>query len=789
MMPVSQPRRALNSNVFLFVLLFLTVLALFIYPLATSAKAQTNARPQEKSTPLTIEVFVSSDANRCFNPGLVQAIRHFTSREVEQINRDNGIHGRAIKLIVTDDFENAEETVTNVETALNNENLLAMIGVPSSTRGRVVFDRLGQRISQTKVPFITEISLNKIFQDHPNVFTMASAVDTELETVRAFIKNGGYQRPVFVGVDNDLYSFALGDGVKDIPGGPGIVGDYQVPVRNYRLDPAASQRVVDDIKAKDPDLLLMAIHSGPTAMMMEQLSAVGLNVPVFVMLGRITTIQDRWKGETEYGGEIFQMAREGVPNVYNERLRRRIWRARDDTWIFDDIKNTANPAWQNGDCEEKNNKEPRRIFDGGNTRAIGRGTQYRDMLQLIVDAARSAPSNSTIEDYREHIGTRLRGFTEGRFVLKGLWQDWAFTSERTAAGDTLIISKPKDDNEIILSPKQYTRVNGTIQPQPVVYLSLDLIGVSRIDTNDQSFDAEFYLSLKSPDNDIGVKQIEFTNAYRSQSGQGRLVEVRQIHDGSSESNFPTGTKLYKVSGKFTFEPNLSSYPFDKQRLSVSFQAASTARSFLIQPPPAIGRKANITIDGWRLDDQYVGSDQDIIPTIDRSLSERRIVPFYKFNATWVVQRVAVDYYLRVVIPLGFILLVTYFSVFLRHNRFESIMAIQVTALLSSIALYLALPKVDSDQATLSDQIFILTYAAVSIMIGLSILRENYWPKKITGFGRFVLFVQWIVFPITTLVVAGYLITSATGETLAIATRLGEIVENVVAKVQELLKIA
>lgn len=727
------------------------------------------------TTPFSIDVFISSDANKCFEPGVAKAIRHFTKREVEDINASGGVHGHPIALNLRDDFENSSQTVENVEVALQDQELLAMLGIPSSTRGRVVFDKLGPKIAQSEAPFITEISLNKIFDPYPNVFTMASAVDTELETVRTFIREGGYQRPVFIGVDNDLYSQALGDGVKYVVGGPPLIGDYRVPVRNYKLDPEKSQQVAEDIKLKNPDLLLFAIHSGPTAQMMQQLRKLGVNTPVFVLLGRIATIQDRWpEAEPFYDAEIFQMAREGVPHVYNERLRRRIWRARDENWIFDDTKNLSNPGWASGTCEERRRRTPRQVFDGGNTRAIGRGTWYRDMLRLVVDAARTAPPTSSIAFYRQHIGKRLRGFTEGRYVMKGLWQDWAFTSDRTASGDTLLIVKPKDDDNVVLSPRQYTRINGRVNPNPVLYVSLDLINVARIDTNDKSFDAEFYVSMKTSDNSIGIEQIEFTNAYRSQSGQGRLVEIRQIHDGVSQSNFPPGTKLYRVSGKFTFEPNLSQYPFDKQRLSISFQAANTEKSFLIQPPPTDARRVDIPIDGWRLDDHYVGSDQDIIPTIDRSLSDRRIVPFYKFNVTWVVQRVAVDYYLRVVIPLGFILLVTYFSVFLNSRRFDSTMAIQVTALLSSIALYLALPKVDADQATLSDQIFILTYAAVSFMIGLSILRENFWPEGLKGFGWVIAACQWIVFPAVTLGAALYLITTASGETefaTAVATML------------------
>src|SRR5262249_47272456 len=157
----------------------------------------------------------------------------------------------------------------------------------------------------------------------------------------------------------------------------------------------------------------------------------------------------------------------------------------------------------------------------------------------------------------------------------------------------------------------------------------------------------------------------------------------------------------------------------------------------------------------------VGSDQDIVPTLGASVSEKRIVPFYKFNATWVVRRLAVDYYLRVVVPLSFILLVTYFSVFLPHTRFESMVAIKVTALLPAIAPYLALPKVDTEQATLSDKIFMMTYAAVSLMIGLSILKDNL-RKTHGALALTVAFLQRVVFPVATVMLIVMLLPSTKG---------------------------
>lgn len=710
--------------------------------------------PAHAKGALKVGIFLSSDGNRCFAPGLVTAIRYFTAQYADRLNDGGGIDGRKVTLSYFDDFEDAHTAVANVKAALEDADMLAMIGVPSSTRGEAIFSKLGPQIRDRAIPFITEISLDRLFHDSPNVFTMSSSVRNELEVVGKVVVDGGYQRPVFVGLSDDLYSIALGEGLQATPWGPPLAANIKAPVVDYKLDTYSAQSIATEIAKQNPDIILLAIHSGPSTTLLEKLAAAGVSAPVFVLLGRIQNIVNVL-GPKGYAGPMAQIAREGVPDVYNERLRQRIWRAPQDTWVFKDVRNGDAPGWKDGTCDDRGEASARVLFDAGNRRAVGRGTQYRDMLQLIAEAVRGAPKEAQIAELRQVIGEELRNFVEGRRVLKGLWQDWAFTRERTSADDTLIVEKAPGEEAVVLAPVQYRRINGALQRSPTVYTSIDLISLSRIDGNDRSFDAQFYLSMKSSDDRIGIDSIEFTNAYRSQAGEGRLIITREINDGRANSNFPAGVKLYKVSGKFDFEPDLGDYPFDVQRLSVSFQPANAAEPFLIQPAPLAEREKEVAVDGWQLLERYVGSDQDIVPTFGASLSEQRIVPFYKFNATWIVKRLAVDYYLRVVVPLAFILLVTYFSVFLPHRRFESIMAIEVTALLSAIALYLALPKVDSDQATFSDKLFMLTYAAVTLMIGLSILKDNMRKKKEVVYA--VSFLQWVVFPVATAACVLYLL--------------------------------
>lgn len=721
-----------------------------------SGHALADSAPLAPKKSLKIAVHVSSDANRCYAPGLVDAIRHFTGSYAEDVNAKGGIADRRIELVYLDDYETADKTVANVASALGDPNTVAMIGLPSSTRGRKVFDTLGDDLRKSAIPFITEMSLDAIFRDWPNVFTMASSVRNELEVVQKMITAGGYQRPAYVGLDNDLYSFALEDGVANNPGGPELVARLRIPIKDYRISADVAAATAKTLSEAQPDIIVTSIHSGPTAGLLKELGKAGVRAPVLVLLGRIATISGSLD-EQSYRGPLSQIAREGVPYVFSERLRRRIWRSPDETWVFPDIKIEKTPGWKTGRCQESKSAA-RTTFDAGNRRAVGRGMQYRDVLSLIVETARTASPNLSVPELRAHIGDRLRSFVEGRHVLRGVWRDIAFTTNRTAAEDTLLLTKTPDDPAIVLSPVQYQRISGQLLETPALYMTIDLVSLSHIDTNDQSFDAEFYLSMKSSDNSLKIEDIDFTNAYRSQALGGKLINIRQIHGGNEKARFPTGVKLYKVSGKFLFEPELGRYPFDSQRFSISFQPASTDKSFLVQPPADRQRITDMVVDGWRVIDQYVGADQDIIPTIGTSLSERRIVPFYKFNATWVAERISIDYYTRVVIPLGFILLVTYFSVFLPHTRFDSVMGIQVTALLSAIALYLALPKVDTDQATLSDKIFMVTYAAVSLMIGLSILKERLYgtlrPMSVGG----VTLVQKVLFPMAVVGAMAALIT-------------------------------
>ncbi len=736
------------------------VLALLVAGLGDVYAQQSEGGTSVAQRPLRLGVLISSDSDRCYDAGVFKAIRNFAREEINEINRTGGIGGRRVELRLFDDGEDVEKTVAFVKQAVDDPDMIGLVGISSSTRGNIVFGRIGAEVGASALPLVTDISLSQIYAPYKNVFSMASAVADELEVVRTLLKDRGFKRPAFIGIKGDLYSASLGDGLAAAGSEPPLALDRRVTVKDYRIDQGDVAPVVRDIQAAEADLVILAIHSAPGATVLGQLLKAGYKVPVLVLYGRIATIL-RLSDKLPDDLKFFQLARDGVPYVYNERLRQLIWQSQSARWIFEDTPNAANRAgWESGLCKPKKDTAKRQIFDGGNRRAIGRGMQYRDVLHLMATLAREVPAGADVAAIRRHVSRELGGFVEGKKVFKGLWQDWTFTSNRAAASDILITTSGSDPKSAALAPIQYRRVNATLVRSPVVDMSIDLIRIAGIDSNERRFDAEFYLSLKSVDNKVSIAAVDFTNAARSHFSRDRLISSRAIHEGEGGSKFPVGVKVYKVAGTFQFNPDLGAYPFDTQRLSVSFQARSAANPFLIQPPAQVLRQANGEVDGWVLRDQYVGSEQDIISTIAEDGVGRHVVPIYKFNQTWVVRRISVDYYIRVVVPLAFILLVTYFSVYLPASRFDSTVAIQVTALLSSIALYLALPKVESDQATLSDKMFIMTYAAVALMIGLTILKDARW---LAGFGAVRLVVvgfQRVAFPAATAAIVLYLMSTA-----------------------------
>jgi ABC-type branched-subunit amino acid transport system substrate-binding protein len=697
------------------------------------ADAGTAARP-----PLSIAIFVSSRKDQCFDSGIITAIRQLATAEQNRINASGGILGRGLQLQFLDDRQEPERTVTNVREALANSRTVAMIGLSHTARAKATFDVLGGDIGASGIPFLSDITVNSVFGELANVYTMRPSQDDErVPVMAAFIKARNIQRPAFIGLKDMLFSSSLGDGLKNVGGGVGFVADHRMTLENNRLDPAAIAAVIADLKQKDADLVVLAIGSSRAAPVLSAFVSAGLTPPLFIS-GRIETVLE---GEApEYPGDIFQLAWDNLPDVFSDRLRERIVRNGLDRWVFAGAKVPEAPGWRSGECKPRPESVVADVFGRRNMLAIGRGTQYADMVALVAEALKAADPRATTAQLRAHLLTQLKStYAAGRGAFRGSFENWSFRpGSRTADRTPFIVMRPQGLGASQLAPLQFVRLRtDKLRRIDTLYLDVDLIRTFRVDDNDKSFFADFYLSMRG--NNASIEEIEFVNAFLDPKTNDRQITIRKLHEAGPSDVYPQEMNIYLVSGKFTFEPRLANYPFDTQRFAINIQPKSSDAPFIIQPPPHHLRDKSVDTEGWAPQDHYVGHAEDFVPTIDAWTFRQSIVPFYKASFVWLMQRQTTDYFLRVVVPLAFILAVAYLSIFIPLSHFEAVVTIQVTALLSAVALYLALPKVDAGEGTtLSDRIFLFVYTAVSFMIVISILRVSRpatqapWLRKSLG---------------------------------------------------------
>lgn len=721
--------------------ILVTLFAVVVGPSTPASVEAADDAEAAQRPPLSVPVFVSSQDDVCYDNGRVAAIQRLAKLEQRRINRNGGVAGRRLQLMFLDDRRDDKNTAANLAIAISDPQTLAMVGLSNSTRAKTAFDASGKQLKGSGIPFISDISVASLIADYPNVFTTRPSEDEErLPVIAEFVKQMKVARIGFIGLESSLVSNNLGDSLAKILGTDVVAGDYRLhTVGDQMLDPGEIKAAITDFKSKNVDFLFLSVGNDKTKDVLKQLKDENFTPPLF-MTGRLTSLG--LNGSEAYRNDIYQLAWDGFPDVYNDRLRKLVSESPNPgVWIFEGAKNPGASGWKSGKCKPRDEDVPLSVFSDDNMRALSIGTQYADMVGLIAEAARGTDASTSIPELRKLIIERLQTtYALGRGTFMGRFDNWSFQpSSRAAARTPLILMHPRGLGHTQLAPLQFVHLrNKNVRRIDTLYADIDLIRAEHIDDNEKTFLADFYLSMNDRSG-ASIDQLEFSNAYLEPGSNDRQITVRAIHDGGKSEAFPDHMKIYRISGKFFYEPQLVDYPFDTQRFSIEIQPKHGNAPFIVQPPPPDLRDRAISVDGWLPKDQYVGYDEDFVRTVDAQTLEPSVVPFYKASFVWLMKRQTTDYFLRVVVPLGFILIIAYLSMFIAPDHFEAIVTIQVTALLSAVALYLALPKLDANVETLSDRMFLFSYLMLSVIIAITIARVNRlvapigWLRKSLGF--------------------------------------------------------
>lgn len=702
-------------------------------------------------------MFTSSPADKCFNTGVVKAIEYFVKQRIGAINGEAAFADRQLRVDFYNDDSDPQKAVANVRKAMDNPTTLAMVGLSGSNRSKAVFDALGDDLSKRNIPFITDLSVTTLFQSYGNVFTMRPSQESErIPVIGRFIKDGGYARPAYVGITDNVASAELVKGLATAAQGT-PVSVQELPVKDDKIDEMALKATIETLKSADTDVIIGMLGATSIEQFLAEATAAGLRVPMLLLSDSDKIL--RGPAVKAYAADLYQLAWQTLPDVYNTRLRQQMIDRPGDRWLFADTVNRAAEGWKSGQCKMPEADPSESQLDPANLRAIARATRFADMVGLIGEILKGTPQSASLIAMRARIADSIKAdYAVGHGTYRGAYDNWSFHPlRRTASQSPYILRKQRGSETVRLAPRQYAKLrDDALREIKTIYMDIDLTRVFRVDDNEKSFFAEFFLTLNGNNPGFSVANLEFANAFLDADNGGQKITVTELHGGGPSGVYPEGVQIYKVTGKFMFHPDFSRYPFDTQLFSIELKPKSGEDAFLIQPPPASLRDTVVDTDGWSVQDQYVGYDEDYIPVTDARNDEKSIVPFYKVNFSWVMEREATDYYLRVVVPLAFILFVAFLSVFIPREHFEAIVTIQVTALLSAVALYLSIPKVGNDAATVSDRIFLIDYMAVSMMIAISIARVSPLLRRWPLADRVLKAAYMLGVPVLVLTIAYYL---------------------------------
>ncbi|MFY0610627.1 MAG: ABC transporter substrate-binding protein [Hyphomicrobiaceae bacterium] len=745
---------------------FQAVAALFaITVVIASLVAPTNAADEAVAAsgpPLNIALFVNSSPILCYSSGHIQATKTLANLAATRINTLGGVRGRPIELTIYDNKNDLERAKQNVTKALALTDLLAMIGLSNEDRAAKIFQAMEGITGANQVPFISNVSVGDTFKKYKNVFSTRPNQELERVPVMAeFFKANNIDKVTFLGRSGVLYIDTIGRGLKQILQDQ-MIADHRIDLdKDKQLDRQQLDAAIAEMKNNPPGMLALAVGTAHTKYVLQQLQQANLELPVF-MVGYLS--KDLFDRRKPYAQPVYGIDWASVPEVESDRLFNVLGQGTPEDWIFADRRTASVENWKKNQCDAFWGNYVPSTYSTRNIAAAKEGARFADMVKLIAtSAAKSGETLDTgttysgkttpIEKYRKAIMADLgKTYAAGSGAFKGIFENWSFHNERVRALTPFVVILPHTIGRKQLAPTQFVRLrNGKFKPIETLYMDIDMIRAYSVDNNAKSFFAEFYLAMRVSPN-FSIEDITFTNAFldprasRDALTNGREISIDVLHKGGKSDAYPPDMRMYKVAGRFRFTPDFSQYPFDTQQFSIDLQPKSGDKTFIIQAPPAKMRDTVIASEGWIPDKQYVSFVEDFVPMVDAFTHTPSIVPFYNVRYVWQMKRETTDYYIRVVVPLMFILIVAYLSIFIPKTHLEAIVTIQVTALLSAVALYLSLPQIDTDTATISDRIFMFDYMMVSLMIVVSILRINARVVANPWINNLLAFVHIVIVP-------------------------------------------
>ena len=373
-------------------------------------------------------------------------------------------------------------------------------------------------------------------------------------------------------------------------------------------------------------------------------------------------------------------------------------------------------------------------------------TQFEIPLLIKKISDRDSISFSSQEELVKKVNLSLNKTDGKKDVYMGISKDLSFKNNKnnikTAALVELALpSKEKSSAVKTLYKDQLCIVDGVEKINSVISFNIDVERITNVSIEDGIFGAEFYLDITSQNEDP-INSIKFNNL----SSLNPKHEVRRIEHKQADNLY---SGRYIVTSNFDFNPIADNYPFDEQFIYIAI--TGTDENSQVQPVPEQYLDEEFKIDGWSLIYAKCGINRKKNWVALNSNLEKTSKINEEIRLGWELKRENSMTLLKVGIPLFFLYILLYYTLFVPIDQIESAFNNINLAFLSSIALYFSVERPQPLKMTTIDVVFAFFYIMAGVSLIAIVLAEffpNYYelliyplrfllPASIVALGIFI----------------------------------------------------
>ncbi|MBD2188725.1 ABC transporter substrate-binding protein [Pseudanabaena mucicola] len=672
---------------------------------------------------------------------------------IDSTNRDGGINGRPLKLLLFDD-KGSVETVKQVAPEIVKSNAVIVLGHRSSDASITA----GNIYQEGKLPAITgTANSEKVTKDRPYYFRMVYTNNALAQTLSIYAQQVLQFKTASIIYDQASKNEQSQSEVLKAAFEKNGNGKIQ---RTWGIDSDPNNRkqsvqtIVDELAAEpEAGLIFLPLTKEDVAEdFLVALKRKGIKNPIF--------------SEQALGRESFAKRFE----KYDEE--------KNNIGFFTDGMYVASPILfdsAGADAqdflnayEQAYNKPPSYL-----------GAKFYEAAIAAVDAIRKvnpkATADSLISD-REQVRAELEKLNNRKVGLRGLTGLLYFNANRNS--DQPVRLAQFENHRLVSAAQQFTPISnperlelaketqaGNIVQsgeqyfwrQRVVYAGLDLNKMNRIDKS--SFTADFYVWFRYNGNDEPT-EIQFPDAVSNSVNPNAPVFDPKA---PIKAELVNGLKyrLYRVRGEFRNSFDFRDYPFDSQRLTLRFDNPNLSTDRLIYAidrvglklpkPEALERQPFQGLQLWNFKDitYFQDSSRSTSTQGDPDLLQANAqVEYPGLSVRMSFQRKTLVFLSKNLLPLILLSLLTYCCLFFPYTMFVPRTMAPASALLSGIVLLLSfnnqLPEVGYTVAL--EYVFYVYFSLCLLPIVVTVIGTKLERDGRTKAFRLLNIGSWILYP-------------------------------------------